>query len=99
MRPAALFAALLFSFSALVGAEAPLIAIVGASVVHAERDAANAVDPDQTVILAGDRIVAVGPSRTTRVPRGATRIEARGKWLGAGAAGARGPFFPAGGRD
>src|SRR3954452_7474648 len=96
MRPAALFAALLFSFSAVVGAEAPLIAIVGASVVHAERDAANAVDPDQTVILAGDRIVAVGPSRTTRVPRGATRIEARGKWIVPGLVDAHVHFFQSG---
>jgi imidazolonepropionase-like amidohydrolase len=97
MRPVArILAVLCLSFSALVGAEPALIAIVGASVVHPEREAARAVDSDQTVILAGDRIVAVGPSRTTRVPRGATRMEARGKWIVPGLIDAHVHFFQSG---
>ena len=36
---------------------------------------------DQTVVVRGDRITAVGPSARTAVPAGATRVEARGKFL------------------
>jgi len=35
----------------------------------------------QTVIVSGDRIVAVGPARTVKVPAGARRIDGRGKVL------------------
>jgi imidazolonepropionase-like amidohydrolase len=35
----------------------------------------------QTVIVRGDRIVAVGPTARTAVPAGATRVDARGKYL------------------
>jgi imidazolonepropionase-like amidohydrolase len=73
-----------------------LIAIVGAAVVHPEREAAQAVDADQTVLIAGDRIVAVGPSRTTRIPRGATRIDARGKWVIPGLVDGHVHFFQSG---
>ena len=73
-----------------------IVAIVGASVVHPEREAAKAVDADQTVIIAGDRIVAVGPARTTRIPRGAARIEARGKWVVPGLVDAHVHFFQSG---
>ena len=36
---------------------------------------------DQTVIVEGRRITAVGPSSTTAAPEGATRIEGRGRFL------------------
>jgi imidazolonepropionase-like amidohydrolase len=36
---------------------------------------------DQTVLVDGERIVAVGPSASTPVPEGATRVEGRGRWL------------------
>lgn len=36
---------------------------------------------DQTVVVAGERIVAVGPAASTPVPRGARRIDGRGRWL------------------
>lgn len=36
---------------------------------------------DQTVIITDGRITAMGPSASTRVPAGATRIEGRGKFL------------------
>ena len=36
---------------------------------------------DQTVIVEGRRITAVGPSATTAAPEGATRIEGRGRFL------------------
>jgi imidazolonepropionase-like amidohydrolase len=57
------------------------LAIVGATVVQPEQDDAHALIPDATVLIRGDRIVAVGPSATTRVPEGATRIDGRGRWL------------------
>src|SRR3954470_21851928 len=57
------------------------LAIIGATVVQPEKDAAHAAMPDATVLVRGDRIVAVGPSATTKVPDGATRIDGKGRWL------------------
>jgi imidazolonepropionase-like amidohydrolase len=57
------------------------VAIVNATVIHPQRDGEAAVAPDSTVLIAGERIRAVGPSRTTPVPVGARVIDARGKWL------------------
>ena len=37
--------------------------------------------PDQTVVVAGNRITAAGPSSSTPAPRGATRIDGTGKFL------------------
>jgi len=90
---ACLFALLFASFPSLAE---PLLAIVGASVVHPERDSGPAVDADQTVIIAGDRIVAVGPVKSTRVPRGAARIEGKGKWIVPGLVDAHVHFFQSG---
>jgi imidazolonepropionase-like amidohydrolase len=42
---------------------------------------AERVLPDQNVIVENGRIVAVGPAASTAVPAGATRIEARGRYL------------------
>ena len=70
-----------------------ITAIVGATIVHPNREASKAVELDQTVIIAGDRIVGVGPSKTTRVPRGAARIEAKGKWIVPGLVDAHVHFF------
>lgn len=36
---------------------------------------------EQTVIVRGDRIAAVGPAKTTKVPKGATVIDGRGRYL------------------
>ncbi|NPC83450.1 amidohydrolase family protein [Pyxidicoccus fallax] len=36
---------------------------------------------DQTVLVDGERIVAVGPSASTPVPEGAVRVDGRGRWL------------------
>lgn len=36
---------------------------------------------DHTVVADGDRIVAVGPARQVRVPRGAQRIDGRGRYV------------------
>jgi imidazolonepropionase-like amidohydrolase len=89
-------AALAMALAVSAQAAEGIIAIVGASVVHPGREAANAVDADQTVIVAGDRIVAVGPARGTRVPRGATRIDGKGKWIVPGLVDAHVHFFQSG---
>jgi imidazolonepropionase-like amidohydrolase len=62
-----------------VPAQAPAVtAFVGATVLPMDGRAPLA---DQTVVVRGDRIVAVGPSARTAVPAGATRVEARGQFL------------------
>jgi imidazolonepropionase-like amidohydrolase len=62
-----------------VGAQdAPAIAFVGATVLP--MDGPRAL-PNQTVIVRGDRIVEVGPAANVRVPDGAQRIEASGKFI------------------
>jgi imidazolonepropionase-like amidohydrolase len=59
----------------------PALAIIGVTVVQPEKDAAHASMPNATVVIRGDRIVAVGPSASTKVPSGATRIDGNGRWL------------------
>jgi len=57
------------------------LAIVGVTVVNPERDGASAAMSDATVIVAGNRIRAVGPRASTAVPAGATRIDGNKRWL------------------
>ena len=72
-------AAALALSTAPLAAQAPAVtAFVGATVLPMDGRAPLA---DQTVVVRGDRIVAVGPSARTAVPSGATRVEARGRWL------------------
>lgn len=71
-------AALLLMAGLAAPALAEPIAIVGADVLPMT---GTGPLPDQTVIVDGDRIVAVGPSRTTPIPAGARRVEARGMTL------------------
>lgn len=59
---------------------ASVTAIVGATVIHPERDGPSAA-ARETVLVEGDRIVAVGPAGSTPVPQGARVIDATGKWL------------------
>ena len=61
------------------GAPAPgITAFVDVTVVPMDRDRELR---GQTVVVQGDRIVAMGPVASTPVPAGATRIDARGKYL------------------
>jgi imidazolonepropionase-like amidohydrolase len=53
-------------------------AFVDVTVVPLDRDRTL---ERQTVVVRGDRIVAMGPVASTPVPAGATRIDARGKYL------------------
>ena len=60
---------------------ATTLAIVGATVIHPERELPAALEPDTTIVVAGNRIRAVGPSNSTPVPETAEVIDGRGKWV------------------
>jgi imidazolonepropionase-like amidohydrolase len=74
-------------------AEADL-AIVGATVIHPERDGAAAVERDATILVRGNRIAAVG--RGLSVPAGTKTIDARGKWVIPGLVDSHVHFFQSG---
>jgi imidazolonepropionase-like amidohydrolase len=60
-------------------AQAPAaVAFTNVTVIPMDRPGAIA---DQTVIVRGDRIAAIGASGTTAVPAGATHVDGRGKFL------------------
>ena len=81
---------------ASVDSTVPATAIVGATVVHPERDATTAAVAKQTIVIAGDRIVAIGDEATTPVPRGARVVDAHGKWVIPGMVDAHVHFFQSG---
>lgn len=55
-----------------------VVAFVHASVIPMDREH---VLPDHTVVVDGKTIVAVGPSAQVKIPAGARRIDARGRYL------------------
>lgn len=56
----------------------PVLAIENVTVIPMDRERTL---KDHTVVIEGRRITAVGPSASTKVPDGATRIDGRGKFL------------------
>ena len=80
------FAAVVLTLSASVPASAQtapaaaprVTAVVGGTVVDL---AGGAPIPGAVVLIEDDRIVAIGPAATTKVPAGAEVIAANGKWL------------------
>lgn len=65
--------------SGRMAAQAPsAIAFTNVTVVPMDRPGALG---DQTVVVRGERIAAIGPSGTMQVPADATRIDGRGKFL------------------
>jgi imidazolonepropionase-like amidohydrolase len=76
--------ALILSRPASLGAQAQqsqdanVTAFVDVTVVPIDRD--RTIER-QTVVVRGDRIIALGPVASTRVPAGATTIDGRGKFL------------------
>ncbi len=96
-------ALLLFAMPAIVGCTQmiaapradPVVAIVGASVVHPERKI-NVVERDHTIVLRDGRIDAVGPATSISIPAGATLIDARGKWVMPGLVDSHVHFFQSG---
>ena len=71
----------MLALAAPAGRGEALLAIVGATVIHPERAPLDAVAPEQTVVIAGERIHSIGPSSSTPVPQGARVIDAHRKWL------------------
>jgi len=59
-------------------AEANVVAFVDVNVIQMTKDEFR---PHQTVLVQGERIVAIGPSDAIRVPEGATRIAGATKYL------------------
>src|SRR5712691_6796438 len=90
-----LAAALMLAGVACQAAE-PITAIVGATVIHPERDLPSAVASDSTLIIAGRRIESIGPASSTAVPAGATRIDGKGKWVVPGLIDSHIHFFQSG---
>jgi imidazolonepropionase-like amidohydrolase len=72
------------------------VAIVGATVVYPDREGAQAVEGDRTIVIVGERIAAVGPSAAVPVPLGAQTIDGRGKWVIPGLVDAHVHFFQSG---
>ncbi len=56
----------------------PVLAIENVTVIPMDRERAL---KDHTVVIEGRRITAVGPTASTKVPEGATRIDGRGKFV------------------
>ena len=92
-RRLCLFAAALGLLLGSTAGAAP-IAFLGATVLDGTGapPLANA-----TVVIDGDRIVAVGPSAVVPVPADATRLDVRGKWLLPGLIDSHMHFFQSGG--
>ncbi len=79
-RKLAAAAALAFLITAAPRGQAPPATVVftNMTVIPMDRERSLA---DHTVVVRGDRIIALGPSREVQVPDGATRIDGRGKFL------------------
>src|SRR5438552_11657306 len=84
------------SLLATVQRDATDKATVGATVIHPDRDLPPAVAANSTVIISGNRIERVGPAASTPVPKGATRIDGKGKWVVPGLIDAHVHFFQSG---
>src|SRR3989475_3239090 len=91
-----LAAALMLAGVPCRAAETSIIAIVGATVIHPDRDLPSAIAPDSTVIVAGGRIESIGPAGSTAVPARATRIDGKGKWVVPGLIDSHVHFFQSG---
>ncbi|HEY2817691.1 MAG TPA: amidohydrolase family protein [Casimicrobiaceae bacterium] len=71
-------------------------AVVGATVVHPERDKEAAIQSNATIVVAGNRIVAVGATSSTPVPPGTMIIDGHGKWIVPGLVDGHVHFFQSG---
>lgn len=82
LKPLALLLALLVTTVVTAAPAAqpggPTVAFTNVTVVPLDRDRTLA---DHTVVVRGDRIVAITPSAAAKVPADATRIDGRGKFL------------------
>jgi imidazolonepropionase-like amidohydrolase len=78
VRAALLVAAIATPARAQAPQPPQVIAIERVTVIPMDRERTL---KEHTVVIAGRRIVAVGPSASTRVPEGATKVDGRGKFL------------------
>ncbi|MEP7067588.1 MAG: amidohydrolase family protein [Usitatibacter sp.] len=90
------FAFLAATFVHLSVAADPVIAIVGANIVRPDREPAAALARDQTLIISGSHIEAIGPAGSTAIPKGAKVIDAKGKWVIPGLVDSHVHFFQSG---
>jgi imidazolonepropionase-like amidohydrolase len=80
-KPFALLTALLVTALVIVTPAAqpePTLAFTNVTVIPLDRDRTLA---DHTVVVRGERIIAMTPSAAAKIPEGATRIDGRGKFL------------------
>jgi imidazolonepropionase-like amidohydrolase len=73
-----------------------LLAIVGGTLIHPEREPSAARTPNAVVVVRGNRIVEAGPASATPVPPLAQVIDARSKWVVPGLVDAHVHFFQSG---
>ena len=73
-----------------------VIVINGATVIHPEREGADAVSPDTTILIRDGRIEAVLPRAAIELPQGATVIDGRGKYVIPGLVDSHVHFFQSG---
>jgi imidazolonepropionase-like amidohydrolase len=72
------------------------LAIVGATVIHPQRDGAAAVARNQTVLVSGNRIAAVGPASDVKVPAGVAVVPGEGRYVIPGLVDGHVHFFQSG---
>ena len=73
-----ILSATLFLSSLAVTAPDSVVAFVGVTVIPMDRERALR---SQTVVIRGERIVAMGPAGQVRIPAGGRKIDGRGKFL------------------
>jgi imidazolonepropionase-like amidohydrolase len=70
--------------------------ITGVTIIHPSRDGAAAVEPDATIVIAGDKIQLAGAGITLELTQGAKIIDGRGKWVVPGLVDSHVHFFQSG---
>ena len=97
MTPRCLIAlALLFAGAAQAAPGDGVVIITGVTVVHPEREAAAALQPDATIVISEGRIISVVQNATLERPRGATVIDGKGRYVVPGLIDAHVHFFQSG---
>ncbi len=76
-RRAVVFAGIFLALASCAVAQDQWLAVTGGTVI----DGAGAVLRDATVLVRGNRIEHVGPAAGVRIPEGARRVDARGKFV------------------
>jgi imidazolonepropionase-like amidohydrolase len=73
-----------------------VVIITGVTVVHPEREAAAALQPDATIVISEGRILSVVQNATLERPQGATVIDGKGRYVVPGLVDAHVHFFQSG---